>query len=211
MASHHIDRLRSFGHSLDVPHPQRRTHHHAHLPRASVLVGLFQDENDETHVLLTKRPEKLKSHPGQVCFPGGRQEECDGGNDIATALRETKEEVGVATDSIEPVCIWDSVESVNGLCVTPVIARIKKPFDIEKDLTLCPREVDAAFAVPLRYFADEANCASAEEIEWKGGKFTMRTYHYACPLNQREFTIWGLTAGIVHHVAQIACSSEGRS
>ena len=206
MASYHIERLRSFGHSLDVP--QRITDHHTHLARASVLVGLFQDENDETHVLLTKRPEKLKSHPGQVCFPGGRQEPCDGGSDVATALRETNEEVGVATDYIEPICLLDSVESANGLCVTPVIARIKKPLDIEKDLTLCPNEVDAAFAVPLGYFADEANCANMEEVDWKGGKFTMRTYYFTCELSQREFKIWGLTAGIIHHVAQIACGLD---
>ena len=207
MASHHIERLRSFGHSLDGA-PPRRTGRHARLPRASVLVGLFEGEDKETHVLLTKRPENLKSHPGQVCFPGGRQEECDGGNDVMTAIRETQEEVGVAMESIEAICIWNSVESVNGLCVTPVIARLKTPFNIEKDVTLCPREVEAAFTVPLRYFWDEANCASAEDIEWRGGRFTMRKYYFTCEVSKREFKIWGLTAGIVHHVAQIAYNSE---
>ena len=158
-----------------------------------------------THVLLTKRPENLKSHPGQVCFPGGRQEEADNGDDLITALRETNEEVGIGHDRIDPICKWRSIESVNGLCVTPVVGRIKGPFSIHSDLTLCPNEVEAAFAVPLEFFTDEANnVAECKEIDWKGSKFTLRTYYYTCSTSGREFKIWGLTAGIIHHVAEVA-------
>eukprot|EP00533_Pseudo-nitzschia_delicatissima_P006003 CAMPEP_0116085930 /NCGR_PEP_ID=MMETSP0327-20121206/4584_1 /TAXON_ID=44447 /ORGANISM="Pseudo-nitzschia delicatissima, Strain B596" /LENGTH=423 /DNA_ID=CAMNT_0003576947 /DNA_START=1461 /DNA_END=2729 /DNA_ORIENTATION=- len=58
---------------------------------ASVMVLISSD----LHVLLTLRSKKLKSHPGQVSFPGGKQDPSDGGDDVVTALRETKEEVGL--------------------------------------------------------------------------------------------------------------------
>lgn len=211
---HHIERIRSFGRSLDATLSDAEQDKR---PRASVLVPLFEHDGEEdggkmrTHVLLTKRPENLKSHPGQVCFPGGRQEAGDKGDDVLTALRETKEEVGVEHGRIDPICKWNSIESVNGLCVTPVVARIKPPFDINSDLTLCPREVEAAFAVPLEYFANDENVAKCKEIDWKGSKFTMRTYYYTCSSSGREFKIWGLTAGIIHHVAQVAYGEHASS
>ena len=65
---------------------------HSSLPRASVLVPLFFDEadgtDDQPRLLLTQRPMRLSSHPGEVCFPGGRQEPSDDGDDVTTALRE---------------------------------------------------------------------------------------------------------------------------
>ena len=206
---YHIERIRSYGRPLDATFSNAQPDER---PKASVLVPLFEhSETKRTHVLLTKRPENLKSHPGQVCFPGGRQEEGDLGDDVLTALRETKEEVGVDHERIDPICKWNSIESVNGLCVTPVVARIKPPFNIQSDLTLCPREVEAAFSVPIEFFANEKNVAERKEIDWKGGKFTMRTYYYTCSSSGREFKIWGLTAGIIHHVAQVACDEQAAS
>lgn len=209
---HHIERLRSFGLPLDAPsHPNAERDDR---PKASVLVPLFEHADPEggqkrTHVLLTKRPENLKIHPGQVCFPGGRQEEADNGDAVLTALRETKEEVGMDYDRIDPICKWRSIESINGMYVTPVVGRIKDPFNIYSDLTLCPNEVEAAFAVPLQFFIDASNnVAECKEIDWKGSKFTLRTYYYTCSTSGREFKIWGLTAGIIHHVAEVAYGSS---
>jgi len=69
--------------------------------RASVGANDQEDASDGhknelvPYLLLTKRPEKMKSHPGQVCFPGGKQDEADGNDDVFTAVRETWEEVGI--------------------------------------------------------------------------------------------------------------------
>ena len=99
---------------------------------------------------------------------------------------------------------WPELKTRPVLCVTPVVGRIKGPFNIHSDLTLCPNEVEAAFAVPLEFFADANNVAECKEIDWKGSKFTLRTYYYTCSTSGREFKIWGLTAGIIHHVAEVA-------
>eukprot|EP00978_Attheya_sp_CCMP212_P033096 scaffold132089_cov47-Attheya_sp.AAC.2 len=204
-----IERLRAIGGLKSRTHHQSEVPpHHASLPRASVLVPLFEEgSSSELHVLLTKRPTHLKSHSGQVCFPGGRQEEEDGGDDVQTALRETHEEVGLASDCIDPICRLATMESVNGLCVTPIVAYLKE-FQMEQ-LVLCQQEVEAAFAVPLSYFSEERNCASKEEIEWNGHVFVMRTFFFEDSASGRTFKIWGLTAAIVYQVAQIAMLDEG--
>lgn len=195
-----LDRLRQAGlgveQAIDDAHSGKR---------ASVLVGLFQGEDNETHVLLTKRSENLRSHPGQVCFPGGKMEDADHGSDVACAMRETKEEVGLKGDHIEPVCKLSSSMSVNGLTVTPVVARITKvPFDVN-ELDLCPQEVESAFIAPLSLFIKEHR---ADEVVWHGDLFVMRTYYQS--YRGKEFEISGLTAHICHEVAQIAFGGTGK-
>src|SRR5210317_2072482 len=73
--------------------------HHQELRRASILVPLFErpaenssSSSSSIHVLFTQRPQNMKSHGGEVCFPGGKQDPEDNGCDITTALREANEE-----------------------------------------------------------------------------------------------------------------------
>ncbi|KAI2501235.1 hypothetical protein MHU86_13251 [Fragilaria crotonensis] len=97
---------------------------HKGLPRASVLVPLFHSKRDNKinnnnnnitcdclSVLLTQRPLHLKSHPGEVCFPGGKQDPEDHGDDVETALREAWEEVGLNRNVIQLLCRLATVES----------------------------------------------------------------------------------------------------
>jgi 8-oxo-dGTP pyrophosphatase MutT (NUDIX family) len=192
---------------------------HAELPRASILVPLFRrptkkdNDDDDWHVLLTQRPLHLKSHPGEVCFPGGRQEDQDEGDDIRTAVRETQEEVGIPRDEIVPVARMETIESVGGLCVTPIVSILRTPI-VPSELSLCPTEVEAAFSVPLSYFWNDDNCDSAYDIEWRGMTVTMRTYFYtdtssasssvsSIPQPSRTFKIWGLTAYVIYEVAKL--------
>jgi 8-oxo-dGTP pyrophosphatase MutT (NUDIX family) len=176
------------------------------LPRASILVPLFwSQQKAEWHVLLTQRPMNLSSHPGEVCFPGGRQEEQDGGDDIVTALRETEEEVDISRDIIQPICRMETIESVHGLCVTPIVAVLTGDIN-PLALHVCPTEVEAAFSVPISYFWNEQNCHSQEELEWRGGVFVMRYYYYQDPARKKKapkFKIWGLTAHVVYQVTQL--------
>lgn len=197
-----LDRLRKVGLKRN-DRPQ-----HASLRRASVLVPIFERDS-QVHVLLTKRSARLSSHANHVCFPGGKQDEEDKNDDVTTALRETYEEVGLAADQIDPICRLQSVESVNGLCVTPVIAKLQSPFSLAS-LTLSETEVDAAFVVPLAYFLNEQNCASKEEIEWRNDTFIMRTFFYEDDDSGRTFKIWGLTAAIAYEIALIAFGAERR-
>lgn len=206
---HILTRLQSLGlEKKDLPH-------HVDLKRASVLVPLFEREDfsDSTantksnlHVLLTQRPARMSSHGGEVCFPGGRQDEEDNGDDIITATREAFEEVGLHPQHVEAIGRMETVESKHSLCVTPIIGLIRPSLKAEpSNLTLNANEVEAAFAVPLVYFADPKNCVSQTTIQYgKWKDFVMREYLFDDDLSGRQFRIWGLTAHIVHAVAQIA-------
>jgi coenzyme A diphosphatase NUDT7 len=189
-----------------------RPEHEDLAARASVLVPLFfrraaaasADGGGATlHALLTKRPDHLRRHAGEVCFPGGKQDPGDGGCDLTTALREAEEEVGLAREHVEPVCRLETLESSTGLCVTPIVGLVEPAERAEpSSLKLADGEVEAAFAVPLSWLSDDNNLIEKREIEWRGGTFTMRTYHYQAECG-RTFKIWGLTAHIAHHVAML--------
>ena len=195
-----LERLRRIGMT-----PQDPPGHRA-LRRASVLVPLFRRSNsNDLHVLLNQRSMKLRTHAGEVCFPGGKQDPEDKNDDVVTALREAQEEVGLHPDHVQPICRLESLESYTGLCVTPVVGFVEPSHAAEPaNLTVSQDEVEAAFAVPLPYFLDENNLTSKQEVEWRGGTFELRTYHYKDAECGRTFKIKGLTAYILHLVAQIS-------
>ncbi|XP_076205197.1 peroxisomal coenzyme A diphosphatase NUDT7 isoform X2 [Aptenodytes patagonicus] len=72
------------------------------LPKASVLLPLMVREG-KLHLLLTVRSMQLRRSPGEVCFPGGKSEAIDK-DEIDTALREAKEEVGLQPEKVEVIC-----------------------------------------------------------------------------------------------------------
>jgi len=197
--SSEISRLRKVGMQ------PRDLEHHKGLPRASVLVPLFRktDDNNKLHVLLTQRPLHLKSHPGEVCFPGGRQDPEDEADDVETALREAWEEVGLERTSIESICRLTTVESKGGLCVTPIVALLDPP-DVINQLKVSKDEVEAVFTVPIEFFLERnGNLADKFDVPWSSGIFTLRTYFYQDE-REKEFKIWGLTAHVIHQVACLA-------
>ena len=196
-----VARLVSIGMDVhDLPH-------HATMPRASVLVVLFL-RSGIPNMLLTKRPMTLKSHCGQVCFPGGRQDPEDGGDDVFTALREAQEEVGLDPSRVQPLCRLVPIESSTGLCVTPIVGYIQNSIE-PSSLQLSEVEVEAAFCVPVSYFLEESNCASKQNMERCGRIYCRRTYFFQT--EERTFKIYGLTAHIAYQVAEIALGNLSAS
>ena len=190
---------------------------HKDLVRASVLVPLIlhkavPSENDDAstsqwNILLTKRLDTMRTHSGDVCFPGGKQDPEDQNDDVVTALRETYEEVGIDIDHVTPICRLGTLESITGLCVTPIVGILHSDANAidASNLNISTDEVEVAFTVPLKYFLDDNNLTSKHDVEWRGGTFELRTYHYTTTgPNSRTFKIWGLTAYIAHQVAAIA-------
>jgi coenzyme A diphosphatase NUDT7 len=196
-----LQRLRDFGMSIKESQPA-----HSQLKRASVLVLITQD----WHILLTRRSKQLKSHPGEVCLPGGKQDPEDHQDDLVTALRETKEEVGLhLLDVMTPLCRLPTLESINHLCVTPIVVYVETPHsELALQLNINPTEVDVAFWVPLKYFSKVAP-VEQYEIPWSGETFVFRRYHYCQDENgnsnnSQQYSITGLTAHIAHQVSTIA-------
>ncbi|HKK97909.1 MAG TPA: CoA pyrophosphatase, partial [Marivita sp.] len=120
------------------------------LRPAGVLVPVMADPNG-AKMLLTKRSSRLKHHPGQISFPGGKQDEGDA-DVTAAALREAREEVGLPLEHVTVLGTLPTHETVTGFLITPVIGWIDTPFKIIPE----PGEVAEVFTVPLTHVTEKA-------------------------------------------------------
>jgi 8-oxo-dGTP pyrophosphatase MutT (NUDIX family) len=153
---------------------------------AAVLIPVV--DRREPTVLLTIRTRELASHAGQVAFPGGKIDPADE-SPVAAALREAKEEIGLAPSLIEPLGYLDLYLTFSGFRILPTVARVQPDFA----LTLNPREVTETFEVPLVFLMTPAN-HQLRSRDWKG----INREYYAMPFGDRY--IWGITAGIVRNL-----------
>ena len=155
------------------------------LTPAAVLMLLFE-KNRDLFFLLTKRTEEVEHHKGQISFPGGATDKRDK-DIVATALRETEEEVGMRTDSVMILGLADDIWTPTGFRVTPVVGYVPSllPLKLNKS------EVEETLQVPLSFFLDERNERIGHR-EVKGRRVTIYYYTFG------EFEIWGATAAIIH-------------
>ncbi len=151
---------------------------------AAVLVPIVVRPSGLT-VLLTQRTAHLRDHAGQVSFPGGRCEPGDA-SPVATALRESDEEVGIQAAQVEVLGTLPDYFTGTGFRVTPVVGVVTPPLNLRLD----DFEVAEAFETPLDFLLDAANYRQ-ESLDYAGSK---RTY-WAVPW--QEYFIWGATAGML--------------
>jgi 8-oxo-dGTP pyrophosphatase MutT (NUDIX family) len=154
---------------------------------AAVLIAVTDRPNPG--VILTVRREDMRTHAGQVAFPGGR---VDSGEDpIAAALREAREEILLEPALVEIAGSIEPYRTVTGYVVTPVIGVV--PPDL--DLTPHEREVAYLFEVPLAFLLDPGNqrrqCALFQGIE---------RHYYEIVWNERR--IWGATAAMIVNLSR---------
>lgn len=159
------------------------------LTPAAVLFPIVLRDDGHT-VLLTQRTAHLRDHAGQISFPGGRVEEQDL-TPVETALRETEEEIGLSRECVEIVGFLPEYRTGTGFRVTPVVAIVRPPFDLQPD----PFEVAEIFEVPLAFLIDPAN-HQQHSLHYRGA---LRNY-FAMPYG--EYFIWGATAGMIRSLSE---------
>tara|TARA_Y100001970_G_C14255129_1_gene874766 strand:- start:1327 stop:1920 length:594 start_codon:yes stop_codon:yes gene_type:complete len=158
--------------------------------RASVLIPLIEIKG-EIFVMFTERAKHLRSHPGQVSFPGGKQESRDA-NALDTALRETYEEIGLHPKKVEILGRLDQIVSLYNYLVTPFVGVIPDRFEPKPN----PDEIETVFKVPLSFFMNSKG-HWAEEYETQSGKVLIHHFHF------HHFDIWGLTAKLILRMLEI--------
>lgn len=155
--------------------------------RAAVLIAIT--ERADPGVILTVRREHLRTHAGQIAFPGGRVD--PGEEPVAAAAREAHEELGLDPSVLEHVGCLDDYRTVTGFVVTPAVGVIPP------DLPLMPHDLEVAdwFEAPLEHLLDPAHHQSKTavfaglerrywQVEWKGRN------------------IWGATAAMLINLAR---------
>ena len=151
---------------------------------AAVLIGILERAQGPS-VVLTQRTGHLKSHAGQVAFPGGKIDPIDNGP-VEAALREAEEEIGLPPKVVEPLGNLAPYLTGSGYRVVPVVAAIQEVMPFQPN----PDEVEDVFEVPLTFLMDPANHQKQSRV-WQG----RQRYFYAMPFGERY--IWGVTAGII--------------
>lgn len=159
------------------------------LQPAGVLVAFLEAE-EGPRLVLTKRSSRLKHHPGQIAFPGGKVDPGDGGP-VGAALREAEEEVGLPRGTVDVFGELPRHETVTGFTVTPVLGRIRADFRPVPEAG----EVDEVFTVPLSHVAERANYQVQSRF-WRG----QRRFYYTVPYG--PYYIWGATARILRGLAE---------
>ncbi|KVH97042.1 nudix hydrolase 15, mitochondrial-like isoform X1 [Cynara cardunculus var. scolymus] len=164
--------------------------------RAAVLICLFEEGND-VHVILTKRSSKLSSYSGEVSLPGGRRDEEDR-DDIETALREAKEEIGLDPGLVDVVTVLEPFITKGNVTVVPVIGILwdKQSFNPVPNA----EEVESIFYAPLEMFLKNKN-RRQEEKEFQGDKYVLHYFDHET--NNKVYVIWALTAGILIAAASL--------
>lgn len=162
------------------------------LRPAAVLIAV----DDAGGMILTKRASHLRHHPGQIAFPGGRQDAGD--TDLAaTAMREAREEIGLDPAQVRILGTLPTHETVTGFLVTPFVARLDGPFTPRPE----PSEVAEVFRVPLAHVTDPARFVIERRI-WRG----QWRHFYAIPWG--PYYTWGASARILRGLADRMAQCE---
>lgn len=176
----------------------------------AILLPLIKKEG-ETHVLFEVRSLKMRSQPGDICFPGGRIDAMDSGPEAA-AVRETLEELGIRESDVSNVRPLDYIVSPFGMLVYTYAGFI----DAGAEFDPSPAEVDSLFSVPLSFFLEtkptvyrvnfdvqpEASfpydlIAGGENYNWRMRQVDEHFYFY------EDKVIWGMTAKILMHFLEV--------
>ena len=153
--------------------------------RDSAVLAILVERQGEDRLIFNRRRDDLPYHPGQICFPGGAR---DGTEDAATcAVRETCEEMGLATTDLDVLGRMPDRVSIAGFLVTPFVARLRGT----PDFRAAAEEVAEVFEVPVALFLDAARWGYTETTH-KRARFR-RVPRFDSDENHR---IWGLT-GII--------------
>lgn len=158
--------------------------HEADALNAAVLAA-FTDGGVEPELILTQRSKGMRSHAGEVAFPGGKIERVDN-TLIDTALRESHEEIGLLPNQVEIIGQIDAMHSRQGVKVQPIIGLVDASLDFK------PRseELDSVFKVPVSLFYDDS-AKIIHRFEMNNSLVEMPAFRF------RDYTIWGLTAAMI--------------
>ncbi len=182
-----LRRLHEDGHAQAMDNLLSDERHDGTFRPAAVLAAIT--ERERPGFLLIHRPSNMRSHPGQVAFPGGKID--PGETPVEAALREAWEELGIHERDVTVIGTSDTYRTGTGYEVTPVIAVV--PPDLE--LNPSPTEVAQWFEAPVDFVFNHRNQVEQSAF-WQGAE---RRY---IEIMWQQHRIWGVTAAIIHNLSR---------
>ncbi|HSQ13482.1 MAG TPA: CoA pyrophosphatase [Candidatus Deferrimicrobium sp.] len=165
------------------------------LKPAAVLIAI-QERADGDYIVLTKRGDNMPTNKGQIAFPGGRVHAGDA-DLVATALRESHEEIGVVPEHVRVLGRLDEFTAGYGIVVTPVVGVIPPQYDFLLDLA----ETSAVASVPIRSLMEPGTYVKNAHLSPGGHP----SYHFYV---NNGWDIWGVTARILVQFLELAYDFE---
>lgn len=174
--------------AVDGPYPDPAPFRHAAVLAALLPGPLAGEPSDElARLVLIERPGNMRSHAGQLAFPGGKPEPAD--RDLLdTALREAEEEVALARNQVQILGRLRPVPVPSGFLIIPFVGVVAGPWTPRSN----DAEVKAILTPTLRDLADPARYRFNGTREWQGRKYSLHEFTI------HEPTLWGATARMVH-------------
>ena len=163
--------------------------------RPSAVLAVVADGEVGAEVLLTRRSLEMRSHRGEVSFPGGRLD--PGETYVEAALREAHEEVGLHPSTVEvvgqlhPIGTW-----VSKSWIVPIVARLVAPLPIVPELRGATTEVDRVLWVPLH---DLTQPGTFREEVWQTPTGERTIYFFELD----DETVWGATARLLYQLLRV--------
>lgn len=164
------------------------------MPEAAVLIPVT--DSDDPSIILTRRADHMKTHSGQVAFPGGKRDAED--SDLqATALREAEEEIGLNPAQVRLLNPLSDVISLHGIKVTPFVGLVPAGLQLQP----CEAELDAIFHVPVRWLLQDPR-SHTDVIRVAETTFYVPSFPFG------EYTIWGLSAMMLVELLQVGFNMD---
>ena len=161
------------------------------LIEAAVAI-LVYPKPDSLTIILNKRTDRVEHHKGEISFPGGGRDPEDD-SILDTALRETREEMGIAPEDIEIIAQLDQVSTRSGFSITPFVGIIPPDYDFE----VSNIEIAEVLEVPIESLLDTENQVEDDRV-W-GDQIPSKQYSYL----YGSHIIWGATARIITQLLDI--------
>ena len=182
-----LERLHAEGHAGETEHRDEAHYAAPDLTPAAVLAAITAGPRPS--FLLIHRPSNMRSHPGQVAFPGGKIDA--GESAVEAALREAHEELGIRPQDVTVIGASDTYRTGSGYAITPVVAVVPPDLELHPN----PSEVAQWFEAPVDFVFDAANHIGQSAV-WQGQE---RRY---IEIMWQHHRIWGVTAGIIANLAR---------
>lgn len=187
-----VEQIVSAAHGMDPMWFSRYLPPESGSTESAVLVLFGPDPDGQDSLLLIERAHTLRSHAGQVAFPGGRVDAEDG-DVVAAALREAREEVGLTVSGVDVVGTLPPLYiPVSNYAVTAVVAWWRAPTPV---MVEDPGEVATVISVPVDYLVEPTNRHTVSHPSgYRGPGWDLGG----------DLLLWGFTGGIVDKVLELS-------